>query len=874
MKKILLILAIVLIVLIGSIIAIPLLFKDDIKSAIDSEISKNIEANVYFDANKIGVSIIRNFPNITLTLKDFGIVGVGIFENDTLAAIDAFDLTIDLKSLISGDQIKLKSINLINPRIVVLVHEDGQANYNIMIENDTELKEEQVEEKEEMEISIDNWNIENGKVVYYDYASNFLMALDGLNHTGSGDFSMKVFDINTSTSIDRMMASYNDIEYLKNKELKADLVLHVDLANNQYSFGQNTISINDFNFGFEGFLEILSDHYNMDITYRGRDNSVKSILSLIPKAYSEDFKDIRAEGMLDFQGHVKGIYSEQQKKNPSFNFHMSTENGLIQYPDLPEALEKIRFDLTVDNKSGEFEQTVVDFKGIHLEIGDNPLDASVKINNLSDYDLQASINADLDLNNIIKIFPIEETELSGKIKADLKIEGVYDTVNHTIPVSGKIRVDNMQYRSKDLSQGLSIQSSDVEFSDKRIDVKTFDGNIGNSDLSLKGYVENYLDYLIHENALLSGKFDFNSNIFDVNELLSEEDKNVDEKSEFETIEDSTITESYNIPQNIDFVLETKINKVLYDNLELKDFAGQVLIRNGAIYFNEVGFSSLGGLFKMAGSYDTKPVKNSIFDFNLEIGKLSIPESYKHFITVQMLAPIAEIMDGSFSSNLKFKGELGQDLSPDLSTLSGTGILNIANAAIRGSESKVISGITNVSKLTSQSANVSLTNVVLYSEIENGRVFVQPFNVNFGENNALIAGSNGLDGSLDYNIKLDVPQEIIKTAGSLLSSISGQEINMNSEDVKLNLKVDGNYNNPKISILGAEVGENKQAAEEALKATVEAEKEKAMEEAEKLLDAQKEKAPEEVQKILEEHEEEIEEAKDKLKKFFKKDGGKQ
>ena len=240
----------------------------------------------------------------------------------------------------------------------------------------------------------------------------------------------------------------------------------------------------------------------------------------------------------------------------------------------------------------------------------------------------------------------------------------------------------------------------------------------------------------------------------------------------------------------------------------------------------------------------------------------------------MLAPVAEIMEGSFSSNFKFKGELGKDLSPELSTLSGKGILNIVNAAIKGSESKVISGITQVSKLSNQSTNVSLTNVILIPEIENGRVFVQPFNVSFGENNALIAGSNGLDGSLDYNVKLDVPQDIIKTAGSLLSSISGQEINMNSEDVKLNLKVGGNYKNPKISILGAEVGENKQAAEEALKAAVEAEKEKAMEEAEKLLEAQKEKAPEEVQKIIEEHEEEINEAKDKLKKFFKKDGGKQ
>ncbi len=873
MKKFLLILAIILIVMIGALFVLPILFKDDIKSAVDSEISRNVEANVYFDENKIGISIIKNFPNLTLTLEDFGIVGVGIFENDTLAAIDAFNLTIDLKSLISGEQIKLNSINLVNPRIVILVNEDGKANYDIMIEDEEGIEEEQVEMEGGMEISIDEWNIENGKVVYFDYASNLLIALDGLNHSGSGDFSLEVFDISTTTSIDRMMASYNEVEYLKNKELKADLVLHVDMVKNQYSFGQNTISINDFNFGFEGFLEVLSDQYTIDVSYHGKDNSVKSILSLIPRAYSEDFKDIHAEGNLDFQGQVKGMYSESENKNPAFNLRMSTKNGQIQYPDLPEALDNIRFDLSVENHTGDLEQTVVDFRDVHFEIGDNPIDASVKINNLSDYNLKATINADVDLSNILKIFPVEETELSGRIETDLVIEGVYDTVNHTIPVSGEVVVDNLYYRSKDFQQGFTISSSDIILDDRRIDVKTFEGNIGNSDLSLKGYVQNYIDYVIHKDAILVGEFDFNSEFFDVNEWLAEGSGEINDKSESDAIEDSLSYSSYKIPQNIDFILESEIKKVLYDNLELNDFAGQVVVRDGAIQFNEVGFNSLGGQFNIAGTYDTKPEDNSSFDFKLDIERLSIPESYKQFMTVKMLAPIAEIMEGNFSSSFKLKGKLGKDLSPDLSTLSGKGILNIAKAAIRGSESEVISGITRVSKLKDQSTDVSLTNVILNSEIENGRVFIQPFNVRFGDNNALIAGSNGLDGSLDYNVKLDVPQEIINTAGSLLSSISGQEINVNSEDIKLNIKIAGDYNSPKISILGAETGENKKAAEEALKATVEAEKEKAMVEAEKLLEAEKEKAPEEVQKIMEEHEEEIEKAKTRLKKFFKKDGGK-
>jgi len=866
MKKLLIILLVFLVIIVGALIAIPILFKDNIKAAIDSEISRNVNAKVYFDTNKIGVTFFKNFPNITLTLQDFGIVGVDTFQEDTLAAMDAFDLTVDFWSLIIGDKIQLKSINLINPRILILVHENGMANYDIMIESD-ESSAGELEEETALSVSIDNWIIKNGSLVYYDYSSNFLMALDGIEHSGSGDFSMDIFDMHTSTTIERMMASYEDVEYLKNKRLVADMILNIDLPNQRYTFMNNTFSVNDLDFGFEGFLEMPDDHYNMDIAFSGYNNSVKSILSLVPGAYTESFKDIQADGLLDFNGYIKGVYDESQNKNPSFNLRMSSTDGRIKYPDLPESITNIRFDLMVDNPSGVYEQTVIDLKQLHMDLGKNPLDAAIKIHNLVNYKVDAVVKANVDLEDILRFYPMEETDLTGKINADLTVNGVYDSIKHTIPIAGNVTIADLYYKSKDLPQGFRIASADVLLNTERIDVKSFKGAIGKSDLVLKGYLMNYYDYMMEENAVLDGKFDFTSTLVDLNEWITGEEEEDTE------VEDTASLEVIKVPVNLDFVLDSRIDKVLYDNLELKDFKGQLIVQNGTLQFNEVGFNSLGGLFRINGLYDTGDEEHPKFDFDLSVKDLSIPESYRHFMTIQMLAPIAEIMEGSFSTNFKLNGELNKDFTPDLSTLSGKGLLNIAHAAIQGSRSKVISGITKVSNLNTESTNVGLTNVILNSQIENGRVFTQPFNVRFGKNNALIAGSSGLDGTLDYNIKMDVPPEVIQTADSLLSSVVGKDLNLNAKDIKLNLNVKGNYNDPKISILGAESGENKQAAEEALKAKVEVEKEKAIEEAEKMLEAETEKAPEEVQKILEEHEEEIEKAKDRLKKFFDKDGDK-
>jgi hypothetical protein len=233
------------------------------------------------------------------------------------------------------------------------------------------------------------------------------------------------------------------------------------------------------------------------------------------------------------------------------------------------------------------------------------------------------------------------------------------------------------------------------------------------------------------------------------------------------------------------------------------------------------------------------------------------------------------MDGRFSTNFKMNGKLMKDYSPDYNSLAGNGILNIAQAAVKGSESKLVSGISSVAKIGNESGDITLKDVIMKAEIINGRVYLEPFNVKIGQNNALIAGSNGIDGSLDYKIKMDVPSSAVSTVTSLVASSTGQKLNLDPSNVKLNLGVTGNYDDPKVKLLGAESGSSSAGAKEALKASVTAEKEKVMDQAEAVAEEKKEEVKEQVEEIKKEQQEnvnkEVDKAKDKLKKMFK--GGK-
>ena len=63
-KRILIGVGVFVIILVAAAIIIPVVFKDDIKAAIDKEIAKSINADVVFKAENFSLTVFRNFPNI------------------------------------------------------------------------------------------------------------------------------------------------------------------------------------------------------------------------------------------------------------------------------------------------------------------------------------------------------------------------------------------------------------------------------------------------------------------------------------------------------------------------------------------------------------------------------------------------------------------------------------------------------------------------------------------------------------------------------------------------------------------------------------------------------------------------------------------
>ena len=432
------------------------------------------------------MTVFRHFPHLTASLKEFGVVGKGVFESDTLAAISSFQITVDLGSLIFGDQMRIKSIDLDRPKLEILVLEDGTANYDIALaSSDSTIVEESSENEDTgdaISVAIESWSIKQGTMIYYDIAGGTFADLIGLNHSGSGDFSKNIFDMKSTTTIDAVAISQEDISYVNVQSISFDATIAMDLINQKYTFKENQIKVNDFPLSFEGYIALPPDgSYDIDLSYKSEGSTLKNLMSLIPGVFLEDYQGLQAEGDLAFGGAVKGVYREEPSTFPDIDFSLNLANGFFQYPDLPTSVKNIAVDMSLAIQNLDQSTLVLNMPKLNMDLGNNPVKGRFKLINPNLPDIDTDIHAKINLAELTQMVPIPETTLQGLFTIDVTAKGIYDSIKHQVPAldmrifltDGYVKSPELPEPIENIQAQVNIKNETTRMVDMMIDVPQF-----------------------------------------------------------------------------------------------------------------------------------------------------------------------------------------------------------------------------------------------------------------------------------------------------------------------------------------------------------------------------------------------------------------
>ncbi len=802
MKKVLVIGGGIVAILLVAIISIPFFFKGQIKEAVIKAANENLNAKVQIE--DFGLNMFSNFPNITLSLENVSLSGVGDFERDTLVKAKSADATLNLIQLLKGNYVVSK-INLKEASIYAKVLEDGRVNWDV-VKADVEDTAQEAEATDDSSFSmkLQKVALDNCKLIYDDQQAGMKVILSDWDGNLSGDFTADNTVLKTNSTIDEVSFVMDGIPYLLKVKGVANATLDADMNSLKFSFVDSELKLNEVKASIDGSVAMVGDEgMDFDLALNAPDTQFKDILSILPSMYTDDFKNIKTSGTASLSGYLKGLM--EGEKYPAFDFKLIVNDAMFQYPSLPKSVNNINVNMDISNRGGSLDNTVIDISKFDFTMGGNPFSASLNVSTpMSDPNLKAHIKGLIDLAMIKEVYPLESgTELNGRLTADLNIATRMSSIEkeqyQNVNASGSLKLNNMTYKAEDMDD-VVINNAGLEFSPQYVNLSSLDVKIGKNDIAATGRLENLIAYAL-KNQTLKGQLNLSSNHFNLNDFMGD------------TVEDSSTdatesSEHFVIPQNIDFTMNAAMKEVIYGKINITDLRGLVTVKNGAVTMKDVSANALGGTAKMTGSYSTvEDPNNPKVDLALNVTKASFAETFKSVESIQKLAPIFENVLGNYSMNVNLNALMKDDIMQMLAGLTANGALQANDVKVEGVEalSQLSSALkTDVLKsFTAKDINIPFS-------IDNGKITTKPFSVGVGDGGKLsLQGVTGIDQSLNYTGTVSLPKSM---ANNFINNIP--------------ITIGGTFTSPKIGIdtkglLGSLTG---QASEQVLGSSLDEKKE--------------------------------------------------
>jgi hypothetical protein len=585
---------------------------------------------------------------------------------------------------------------------------------------------------------------------------------------------------------DSISFEYNGSRYASNLKAEFKGGFQADFDKISFTLLKNELLINKLPLEAQGTFVLGAKDYNFDLTFKSAASSFADLLGFVPDQYQKNLKGVETKGDIAFSGFVKGMYSDSTY--PSLGVDLKIVGGRLKYPNLPKEIEKIEVTASIAKPQGGLDLTKIDIGKFDASIAGNPLTATLHIATLvSDPQLKGNLSGRIDFASLKQSIPMDSVDLKGIIDAAIDFGGQYSSIEkgqyENFKTDGTISLKDFMFASKDLPQKIEIKSADIRLNPKAITLNSLSGNMGQTDFAANGSLTNYWAYILKK-GVLNGNMTLSSNYLNINQLMPV------------TTSKDTIAagKPFEVPENINFAIQSSINRILYDRMTITGITGKVLIKERKVILDGLNMNLLNGKVLVSGAYSTPKTEVPNFDFKMDIKDFDLPTAYQSLSIVRQLLPVAKESTGAFNTGIALNGKLGNGYAPIFSTLNGGGSLSTKNIELIGAA--MFSEIGKYFK-KDMFKQVKVNDFTTSFKVVDGGLVVSPFSTKIAGQDVTISGKQSVTKNIDYRIdfkvnKADVSEEVTKYIGF----VPGAE---NIAKFPIGINVGGTFDKPDVKV---------------------------------------------------------------------------
>lgn len=410
----------------------PYVFADKINAEIKRV--ANTKLNAKLDYSESNISFFHHFPSLTVSLENFKLNGSAPFQNEKLVTAKEISFGINISSLVFGESLEIDKIYLSNADINVKVNKEGFANYNVYKSDKTKTE----EKSGDNSLKLEKIEIINSKIVYDDLSTKLHFDIFGFNYLGKGDLSKAIFDLSSNAKIEKLNLLYDNEPYLMNKKVNAELITKVNVNSLSFIFQENDLKINNLLVDFKGKFDFLKEGYNMDFILKTTNSDLHDFFTAFPPKFITWLDKTKLSGKTNFNLSLKGQYIASKNIAPNLTLDFKVKDGSVNYNQSPSSISNLNVDFNTQLPSLNPDLLIVDLKNLSLNIDKEYLKTRLYSTGTSVIDLNAGLEAKIDLEKLNRAVGIPDIELKGMLVANGTSKGKFDQKNGIFPITNAV----------------------------------------------------------------------------------------------------------------------------------------------------------------------------------------------------------------------------------------------------------------------------------------------------------------------------------------------------------------------------------------------------------------------------------------------------
>lgn len=315
----------------------------------------------------------------------------------------------------------------------------------------------------------------------------------------------------------------------------------------------------------------------------------------------------------------------------------------------------------------------------------------------------------------------------------------------------------------------SLKNINLKFTNDSVSIHDVAYKAGHSDFTISGNISNIKRALTSRRGRQPIKIDFSvySDTLNVNELAnafftgaansgkslgaSIADDDADEADLAAAVEPADTTSGpLLIPVNIDAKLKMRASNVLYSNILLHNFEGDVMAYDGALNLSNLSASSDVGSVAISGLYSAPTIRDMKFGMSLDLNRFKIKEFLQMMPAIDSIMPLLRDFGGIINAKIAATSDVDSAMNLVIPTLSSA--INLSGDSLVVLDPETFKFISKWLMFKDKNKNM-IDHMSVDLVVENNHMMIYPFMFDFDRYRLGVQGDNDLEMNYNYHVSV-------------------------------------------------------------------------------------------------------------------------